>query len=363
MTTNFTIPWWYNEFGEEEVQAATEAVRGKHLSQGSITEEFEKKLGEALKVPHVVCTPSGSMALLLALMVSGVGPGDEVIVPDRTWVATAHAPLLLGAKVVLVDVEPHRPIIDVSQIEKRITKKTKAIIPVHMNGRGADIRAINEIGKKHGIHVIEDAAQAIGSRNRDGYLGTQSRMGCFSLSVAKTIATGQGGFIVTHDAELASLLRMTRNNSVHDVKDPKKWTRPGFNFKFTDVQAAMGLVQLRKLPARIRYLREIYQQYTEGLAAVSELKLIPVNLEAGEVPVYNEFLADRRDEVMGFLAQKGIDTRLFYPNLHDATYMDQGEMKFPNARKYGDHGVYLPSGPSQSKENVQKVIECLLSRK
>ena len=155
----------------------------------------------------------------MSLMAIGVQPNDEVILPNRTWIATAHAVHLLGGKVVLVDVEPNRPIIDVTSIEQAITSKTKAIIPVHMNGRSANMRSIRKIARKYKIHVIEDAAQAIGSCNKQGYLGTQSDIGCFSLSVAKTISTGQGGFAVTSNAgkskccgtiETASVLSYTQ---------------------------------------------------------------------------------------------------------------------------------------------------------
>ena len=166
-------------------------------------------------------------------MALGVVPGDEVILPNRTWIATAHAVHLLGAKVVLVNVESERPIIASGQIEERITTKTKGIIPVHMNGRSADMVKIRDIAKRHSLFVIEDAAQAIASRNNEGYLGTQSDIGCFSLSVAKAIATGQGGFAVTNNAMLAKRMRAIRTHGVENVKDPKNWAMAGFNFRFT----------------------------------------------------------------------------------------------------------------------------------
>jgi len=220
------ITWWKTLFGEEEVNKVADSIREEHVSQGPVTAEFERQVSGFLDIPYVIATTSGSMALLMSLWVLGVGPGDEVIVPNRTWIATAHAPLLLGAKVKLVDVEPNRPIIDASLIEERITEKTKAIIPVHMNGRAADMQKIKAIASTYNINVIEDAAQAIGSKNRDGFLGTQADIGCFSLSVAKTISTGQGGFLVTDNEDIAQRLKAIRTqaeyvneNETHDPRN------------------------------------------------------------------------------------------------------------------------------------------------
>jgi perosamine synthetase len=350
------ISWWRTHFGEEEVNKVADSIRQEHLSQGPVTVEFERQVADLLDIPYVVATTSGSMALLMSLWVLGVGPGDEVIVPNRTWIATAHAPLLLGAKVKLVDVEPDRPIIDASLIEGRITEKTKAIIPVHMNGRAADMQRIKAISSKHNIYVIEDAAQAIGSKNHDGFLGTQADIGCFSLSVAKTISTGQGGFLVTDNEDIAQCLMAIRTHGVESVKDPQNWIMPGFNCRFTDIQASIGLVQLQKFSERIERLKQIYCQYREGLSFLPQLKLIPVDLDAGEVPVYIEVLCDERESLIRHLDAQGIEARPFYPDLDYAPYLDQGRIEFPNSRKYGKNGIYLPSGPAQKTEDIEATI-------
>ncbi|WP_078127292.1 DegT/DnrJ/EryC1/StrS aminotransferase family protein [Leptospira alexanderi] len=350
------ISWWKTSFGEEEINHVVDSFKNQNISQGKVTEAFEQKLSEFLEVKHVVATSSGSMALLLSLMAIGIKPGDEVIVPNRTWIATAHAPYLLGAKVVLVDVEKDRPILDVAKIEERINARTKAIIPVHMNGRSVHMQQLNSIAKKYNLFVIEDAAQAIGSKNSMGYLGTQSDIGCFSLSVAKTIATGQGGFAVTNDPDLAYKLRAIRTHGVENVKDPKEWIMPGFNFRFTDILASIGIEQLKRLPERLEYLKEIYRIYLEGLKGTS-LDCIPVNIEAGEVPVYIEYLVSNRENFIEKLTRVEIDSRPFYPDLDRASYFPQGNRDFANSRKYGLKGVYLPSGPSQKIKDVKFVIE------
>ena len=244
---NPRIPWWRTSFGEEEVQAIAEAIRAEHITMGPITAELEKKLAEALGVPYAVVTTSGSVALLMALIALGIEPGDEVILPNRTFVATAHAVVLLGAKVVLVDVRQDIPVLDVTQLRAKITPRTKAIMPVHLCGRGGDLEELLRIAKEHGLLVVEDACQAIFSRGEQGYLGTRSDAGCYSLGITKLIGTGQGGLVVTRDVETYQKLRLVRNHGVADVFKAD-FNLLGFNFKFTDMMAALGLVQLGRAP-------------------------------------------------------------------------------------------------------------------
>jgi len=350
------IPWWSTSFGELEICRIAESVRSNNVSQGVVTREFEDALSAYLNVRHVVAVSNGSCALLAALIAAGVGPGDEVILPNRTWIATAHAVRLLGGRVVAVDVERDRPIIDVTAIELAVTSRTKVILPVHMNGRSANMEVIQQIARRHKLAVIEDAAQAIGSRNRHGYLGTQSDMGCFSLSVAKTISTGQGGFIVTNDDHWAERLRGIRTHGVESTKDPESWAMLGFNFRFTDVLASIGIEQLKLLSDRIAHLKEIYACYAEGLRE-SPFALIPVDLDTGEVPVYNEFLVENRENWIDRLARNGIESRPFYPDVDKATYLGVAKNSFPNSRNFSKEGIYLPSGPAQSLASIAQVVK------
>jgi len=352
------IPWWRTSFGEEEIQRIADSIRNECISQGKVTAQFERDLAEFLEIEHVIAVSNGSISLMMALMALGVVPGDEVIVPNRTWIATAHAVHILGAKVVLVDVEPNRPIIDAKKIEECITSKTKGMIPVHLNGRSADMEKIQDIARRHSLFVIEDAAQALGSRNADGYLGTQSDIGCFSLSVAKTIATGQGGFAVTNDTELAKRMRAIRTHGVENVKEPENWMMPGFNFRFTDLQASIGIEQLKRLPERVEHLKNIYIRYAEDLVD-TPFKLIPVNLKAGETPVYNEFLVENRSEWIMNLEHRGIETRAFYPDLNKAHYFTQKNDYYPNSEKFGLRAIYLPSGPTQPLKNIDICIKTI----
>ena len=348
------IPYWRTTFNNGEAEAIAQAIAQEHVSQGPVVAEFERQLADYLGVPYVIATTSGSTALLMSLWAAGIGPGDEVIVPNRTWIATAHAPFLLGAKVKLVDVEDGRPIIDAGVIEDAITERTRAIIPVHLCGRSADMRTINEIARRHKLTVIEDAAQALGSRNADGFLGTQSDMGYFSFSVAKIISTGQGGFIATRNEEIYRKLVAMRTQGVGDIVNAK-WDQPGFNFRFTDILAAVGIVQLGLLPDRIEKVKKIYRVYAEGLADLPSINLIPINLEGGEIPVYIEVLCERREELIKFLAGQNIQCRPFYPDLNYAHYFNNSG-RYPNSEPFGKMGVYLPAGPEQSADNIERVI-------
>jgi perosamine synthetase len=356
-SSQLQVPHWRTTFSNGEAEAIAMAIAGEHVSQGPVVAEFERQLAAYLGMPYVVATTSGSMALLMSLLAAGVGPGDEVIVPNRTWIATAHAPFLLGATVKLVDVEVGRPIIDAALIEDAISERTRAIIPVHLCGRSADMRTINEIARRRGLAVIEDAAQALGSRNADGFLGTQSDMACFSFSVAKIISTGQGGFVTTKNENIYRKLVAMRTHGVGDVVNAV-WDQPGFNFRFTDILAAIGIVQIGLLSSRIEKVKAIYKLYEEGLKGLSLVKIIPVNMAAGEIPVYVEVLCESRQKMIEYLAAKGIQCRPFYPDLNHAKYLNNNG-SYPNSEKFGFEGIYLPAGPDQKFENIQSVIKAL----
>jgi len=352
------ISWWQTNFGELEIEHVVQSMRNRCISQGKVTTEFELYLSEFLEVEHVIAVNNGSSAILIALMAAGISPNDEVIIPNRTWIATAHAVHLLGAKVVLVDTEKNRPIIDATLIEEKITSKTKAIIPVHMNGRSCDMQTINALAKKYKLFVIEDAAQAIASKNPNGYLGTQSDIGCFSLSVAKTISTGQGGFAVTNNSELATKIRAIRTQGVENVKDPQEWPMPGFNFRFSDIYASIGIEQLKRLPERLNHLRDIYEVYDKHLKD-SAFRIIPVDIHSGEVPVYSEFLVENREIWTEKLADSGVETRPFYPAINSAHYLQQTKERYINSEFFSNNGIYLPSGPGQKISSIKESIKTI----
>jgi perosamine synthetase len=353
------ISWWNNKFGEDELKRIIHSYENRNISQGSVTEAFEKAVCEYLGVQYTIAVSSGSTAILLALMSIDVGHGDEVIIPNRTWISTAHAVHLLGAKVVTVDVQPLKPVMEINNIESVITSKTKAIIPVHMNGRSTDMNAIRQIAKKYKLKVIEDAAQAIGSRNNKGFLGSQSDIGCFSLSVAKTISSGQGGFVTTNNKVIANKIKAMRTHGVENVKDPKKWIMAGFNFRYTDLLASIAIEQLKQINKRLNSLKKLYKFYEDGLKN-TPFTQIPVDIDKGEVPVYIEYLVpSSRKKWIEYLYKSGIEIRPFYPNIDSASYLKCKVKTKKNSQVFSKYGVYLPSGPDQSIENASKCIQSI----
>ena len=351
------ISWWRTSFGDREVEKLRESVQKECIGQGLVTEEFEEEISLALNVPFVVATTNGSAALYMALLSLGIGHGDEVIIPNRTWIASANAILLTGAKVVLVDVRSDLPLIDVAQIQSKITTQTKALMPVHLNGRSADMQGIQRLAEKFGIPIIEDACQAFFSSNFNGYLGTQSDVGCFSLGLTKLVSTGQGGFVVTKNRDVYERLKCIRNHGVTD-EFAESYDQFGFNFKFTDLLASFGLVQLSRVSKRIVHLNKIYAKYESAISKFKCVNLLPVNVLNGEIPLYVEVLCPERKELENFLHFHNIQARIVPPDLSTSSCIkDDGS--FPNSIRFSDQGLYLPCGPEQPLENIDFVIDTL----
>ena len=354
------VPWWNTEFGPQEIEAVSRAISNRRISQGLLTAEFEEKVAHLLDVNYVIAASNGSVALLMALLSLEIGKGDEVVVPNRTWIATMHAVMMAGATPVLADVRQDRPLLDSSEVERAISERTKAIIPVHLNGRAADLQHFNCLANEHGLVVIEDAAQAMMSRTGGKTLGTIGNVGCFSLSMAKIISTGQGGLLSTNDESIAERLRLTRTHGVENVQDPKSWGEfPGLNFRFTDLQAAIGLVQAEKLPERIEKLKAVYSEYCTGFEDCAAIEVVPVAVETGEIPLYTEILCEDRKLLVEYLKHCGIETRPALPNMNRAKYLKKCADSFPCSDIFEKHGLTLPSGPGQKMEDIRFVIQCI----
>ena len=356
------VPWWRTECGEPEIAKVVAAMRAERISAGPVVRELEEAIARTLGVPYVICTTSGSMALTMALIALGVGSGDEVIVPNRTFMATAHAALVLGAKVRLVDVRSDIPALDVAQVEAAITPRTKVVMPVHLNGRAVDMPALNALAKRHNLKVVEDAAQAFLSKGSAGFLGTQSDIGCFSLGMTKLVSTGQGGFVVTRDESLYQRLRRVQCHGVVDTLTDT-YEMLGSNFKFNDVLASIGVIQLQRGSDKVAHVSTVYRAYRQELDRLQYLEIIPVMVEQGEVPLWTELNvtggAEERAHLMAFLAARGIHTRRFLPDLHRSPYLDNVCGDFPHSRRYHECGMFLPGGPAQPMDNVYRTIEAL----
>jgi perosamine synthetase len=354
------IPWWSTRLDDDDKQRLIEAFDNRKISMGSVSAELEEIIRQKLNVPYALVTPSGTAALTLALIGSGVGPDDEVIVPDLTWIATAQAAHIIGCKVKLVDCGADLPVIDVDQIESAITDKTRAIIPVHLNGRPCDMERLGDIARANNIKLIEDACKAMRSQDGDRYLGTIGDAGCFSMGMISLISVGYGGFVVTHDKDLFETMTFMRDHGVNRT-NADEYLHDGFNFKLSDLLAAIGVGQWTKVDEKTEHILHVYQRYESGLKNLDYISLIPVDTQAGQLPLLVDVQSPYREEIASFLESQDVEISKFHPALHNATYLASAadHDDFPNATRFALEGFVLPSGPSQSMDNVDRVIDLL----
>jgi len=347
--------------GKQERQFIKQALDNNYVNEGELAVQFEQKIANLVGAKYAVATTSCTAAIFLALKGLGVGAGDEVIVPDMTFIATANAVNLTGAKSVLVDIDPDDLNISINALIKAITPKTKAIVPVHVTGRAADMESILKIARDHKLFVVEDAAGALMSKHNGKYLGTFGDAGCFSFSPNKTITTGQGGMIVTNDSDLLTKLHMlkdqgrpvrgTGGDDLHDVI--------GYNFKFTDLQAALGLGQLYYLRSRIKRMSRNYQLYVKNLQGVKGIKIFKTDIENGEVPQWTDIFVEKRDELASYLKEKNMDSRKYWLPLHRQLAYKQADDNFPNSVKISPRSLWLPSAFTLKDTDIKKVCECI----
>jgi perosamine synthetase len=356
MTTS-RLPWWSPEMVGTELPLVRAVLESNYINDGEVTQEFERRIALLVGAKHGIAVTSGTAAIYLSLVALGVGHGDEVIVPDITFIATANAAAMAGATVVLADVEPETLNLSISRLEAAITAKTKAVVPVHVSGRGADMENILPICAQHGIAVVEDAAEALCSKYKGRSLGTLGRAGCFSFSPNKTITTGQGGVIVTDEDQLAQQLRQLKDQGrpVRGSGGDDEHPDLGFNFKLTNLQAAVGLGQLEKLSMRLERIRKTYKIYRDELADVAGIRILPFDIENGEQPQWVDALATRRDELDAFLSENGAGCRRFWFPLHtQKPYLHPGR-GFPNSTRLSKEALWLPSAFQMRDEDAMRV--------
>ncbi|MGE5790045.1 MAG: DegT/DnrJ/EryC1/StrS family aminotransferase [Syntrophaceae bacterium] len=347
--------------GRLEKEYVSQVLDSNYLNEGDVTARFEQKLADFLGVRHCVAVTSGTAALTLALMALGIGQGDEVIVPDFTFIATANAVRLAGADVKLVDIEPARFTMDAEKVLQAIGRRTKAILAVDVNGRGASYEDLETIAAQKGLYLLCDSAEALGSRYRDRYLGTFGDAGCFSFSANKTITTGQGGLIATADTEVYHRLlelkdqgRRTRGTGGDDLHPVM-----GYNFKFTNLQAAVGLAQLEKLRERLDHARWREERYIQRLGNQPRWGLPSRNNQEGEVTQWTDLLADDRKSIEAAFRQAGIGYRCFWHPLHRQGPYAADDADFATSIETSQKGLWLPSSFSLTEEQVDRTAEVL----
>ena len=345
-------PW----FGQEERDALNEYMSGDvFLTEFKKTWEFEKALAGFTKARSCIAVNNGTVSLSVAALALGICASDEVIVPNYTMIASANAFRMLGCEIKFCDVEKESLCIDINNLKKIISSKTKAVVLVSANGRfpSYPFEELKALCEKYGVYIIEDAAQSLGSFYEDGtHIGLKGDIGSLSFSPPKIISTGQGGALITNDeilgakvAKLKDFGRTSGGNDIHDVI--------GFNFKFTDLQAVIGLCQLEKLNWRLDRKKEIYSQYNNFLPIYPGLELIK-NRTQFTAPWFFEIIAPKRSGLKKFLFESGIGTREMYPPIN-AQKAFNSPGRFPNSEFIGKNGLWLPSQSQLSNAEIEFV--------
>jgi dTDP-4-amino-4,6-dideoxygalactose transaminase len=358
MTNQKFLTWWEPEFGEEEALAVADVVRGGFINEGKVSDQFATAVQEFLGVKYVLPNNSGTISLFMALKAVGVRPGDEVIIPGLSFIATANAVALAGATPVFADISEHDLNIDPSDAERLITSRTRAIMPVHINGRCADMAAIQKIADQHGLAVVEDAAQALGSFAGGKAMGTIGDAGCISLAPTKMITAAQGGLVLTNREDV--------RDAVIRLKDHGRLSRSwnyhpevGFNFKFNDMLAALSLVQLKRLPERLEKAKRHFRQYREGLSDIPALRFVETDMENGTVPLWADAIIDGgREEFLQYMRGLQITCRPFWPAMHiQDAYKTDATRLLPVTERIAESGLWFPSGAGKTEDDISRVIE------
>ena len=353
------IPWWAPQLGDREKVLVAEVIDGNFPNDGEYTTRFEQQVAALCDLPHAVATTSGTTAIFLALAACGIGPGDEVLVPDLTFIATANAVSLAGATPILVDVDRRTGNMNTAALASAITPKTRAIVPVHVSGRGAAMDGIMDIARQHRLRVVEDAAEALGSWYNGRPLGSIGDAGCFSFSPNKTITTGQGGMVVTRDEAIHLRLRELKDQGrpVRGTGGADEHLSIGFNFKLTNVQSAIGLAQLEQFERRRTHLRALYRAYAERLAAIERIRLFGFDVDAGSCPQWIDADVDDRDGLHDYLLARNIHTRKFWYPIHTQTPYRQSDERFGGSVYVSNRGLWLPSALSLTTSDVNRVCD------
>ena len=353
------------EVGTEELKLIQRVLESGYLTTGPMTQQFEQLVAEYVGVKHAVAVSSGTTALHLALVCLGIGAGDEVLVPDFTFPASANVVRHCGATPVLVDIDLATFNIDVADLEKKITPKAKAIMPVHLFGLSADMDAILALAQKHpplkrgagGIWVVEDAACALGAEYKGCKCGAMGDLACFSFHPRKIITTGEGGMVVTDNDEWAERLRLLRNHAMDRQDSERVFVEVGYNYRLSDVLAAIGVVQMTKLDSIIAKHLELADWYQEALSDLDMLTLPTVPEGCKHIyQTYATLLDERinRQDVIDALRQVGIEATIGTYSISAQPAYQPCEVP-PNSLRAHQSVLALPFHTRMTKADVAKV--------
>lgn len=342
---------------QEEIDNVVEVLKSGMIAQGPKVSEFEEKFAQWIGTKYGISTSSGTTALHTALLACGIGEGDEVITVGFTFAATSNSVLYTGARPVFVDIDEDTFTMDPSKIEDAITDKTKAILVVQLYGQSADMDPILDIAHKHNLLVIEDAAQAHGAEYKGRKVGTLGDVACFSFYPTKNMTTGEGGMITTDNEEIANMARIYRAHG-SSVKYHHDYL--GYNFRSTDIAAAIGLAQLKKIDSFNDKRNENASYLTDGLKDVNGV--VPPVVKEGNKHVFHQYtikVDGDRDKWLDFLNEKGIGCGVYYPIplYNQKLYKDLGyNQSCPVTDKIVDEVISLPVHPSLTKDELDTII-------
>lgn len=368
-----SVPFYVHDLGERELAEIREVLKGRILTTGEYVYRFEREFAQYLGRHKAVALNSCTGAIHLSLLALGIGPGDEVITTPLTFIASSTAIVQAGAKPVFVDVEPDTGNLDAARVEAAISKRTKAILPVHLYGLMCDMRALRAIADEHGLRIVEDSAHCIEGKRGGVGPGELGDTACFSFFATKNITCGEGGAVATDHEQVAAALRALSNHGMTKTSDDryregyKHWDMPEFGWKYnlSNIQAAMLLPQFERLEPNLRKREALAQRYTERLKGVPGVSVMSTREDARHArhlfPVC--IVAKDRDAVLEHLKAAGIETVVNYRAIHLLTCFRKtlGHMpgNFPVAEKLGDQLISLPFYPNMPMEHVDRVCDML----
>jgi len=354
VTSNIVIPWAKPAIDKEERRAALKVIDSGWMTQGKVTESLEKEICKKMKCKHAVVTSNGTTALICALIANGIGPGDEVIVPSFTFIASVNSIISVGAKPVLVDSDPHTFNTTPELVRKKITSKTKAIMPVDVAGMPVDIDAFQDLAKTKKIILLEDAAEAMGASYKNKKIGSFGHTAVFSFHIAKIAAGIEGGVVVTNDKKIADLIKLIRS---HGDTGGYNSVQFGLNFRTSDIHSAIALEQMKKIGNFVSHRMKLASVYKDELKDF-KFQIIPDYVSCHPYMLF-AILVDPhiRNKVNEFLNKNGVETRICWRPVHKQKCHAN---KFETTGFSGADAIYsriinLPMGNGLSEKEVMKV--------
>ncbi|OGR90244.1 MAG: hypothetical protein A2992_07885 [Elusimicrobia bacterium RIFCSPLOWO2_01_FULL_59_12] len=343
--------------GKEELENLKKVIANQWLTEGPFTEEFVSLIKDVTGAKYALPVTNGTMALFLAVLSLGIGPGDEVIVPDFTFIASATSVHFAGARPVFCDVTDDTFTIDTDKLEERITEKTKAIMPVHVYGQSADMAPVLQMARAHNLTVIEDAAQGFGVFYNNKHTGTLGDVGMISFFADKTITTGEGAVILTNREDVYERAKLIRNQG---RSSSGVFIHPalGMNFRMTDLQSAIGVAQIKKFNEIKRLKSRNYALYRRELSGVKELKFLEEVSHSNLVPFRTNVLAEDKEDLCKHLEENGIQTRSFFFPLHRQpcfNFLGYREEEFPVSNRGFEQGLSLPVYCGLQKKDILNI--------